>query len=74
MIVLDAVYAPERTRLLAEAEERGAVAVGGKWMLVHQAVEQLRRFALGLPDPPSPRALEGVAEVMAEAFDAAGRG
>lgn len=73
MVVLDAVYAPERTRLLAEAEERGAKAVGGKWMLVHQAAEQLRRWTERLEQPPSPDALAGVVDVMAEAFDRAGR-
>jgi shikimate dehydrogenase len=73
MVVLDAVYSPERTRLLAEAEERGATTVGGKWMLVHQAVEQLRRWTERLPEPPSADALEVVVDVMARAFDEAGR-
>ena len=73
MVVLDAVYAPERTRLLAEAEARGARVVGGKWMLVHQAVEQLRRWTERLPEPPSAEAMAEVVGVMAEAFDAAGR-
>jgi shikimate dehydrogenase len=72
MVVLDAVYSPERTRLLAEAEARGATTVGGKWMLVHQAVEQLRRWTELLPEPPSAQALTQVVDVMAEAFDAAG--
>lgn len=73
MVVLDAVYAPERTRLLAEAEERGATTVGGKWMLVHQAVEQLRRWTERLPSPPSAARFASVVDVMAEAFDRAGR-
>lgn len=72
-IVLDAVYAPERTRLLAEAEARGARIVGGKWMLVHQAVEQLRRFAEQLASPPEASAFARVVDVMADAFDRAGR-
>lgn len=73
MVVLDAVYSPERTRLLAEAEERGAATVGGKWMLVYQAVEQLRLWTERLPEPPSADALVRVVDVMAEAFDEAGR-
>jgi shikimate dehydrogenase len=73
MVVLDAVYAPERTRLLVEAEARGARVIGGKWMLVHQAVEQLRRWTLRLPHPPSAEAMARVVDVMAEAFDEAGR-
>jgi shikimate dehydrogenase len=73
MVVLDAVYAPERTRLLAEAEARGATVVGGKWMLVHQAYEQLRRWTERLPIPPAPEALAAVVDEMAEAFDRAGR-
>jgi len=41
-LVLDAVYEPERTRLLRDAEARGAVPISGRWMLIHQAAEQLR--------------------------------
>lgn len=44
-VVLDAVYAPERTRLLRDAEVRGARTVSGRWMLVHQAVAQLEAWA-----------------------------
>jgi len=60
-VVMDAVYEPERTRLLRDAETRGARVVPGKWMLLHQAGEQ---FALwtGRAAP---------LEVMAAAFDAA---
>ena len=41
-VVMDAVYDPERTRLLREAESRGARTVSGRWMLIHQAAEQVR--------------------------------
>ena len=58
-VVLDAVYDPPRTRLLADAEARGAAAVGGKWMLVEQAREQIRLWT----------GREAPAEVMAAAFD-----
>jgi len=43
--VLDAVYAPEHTRLLRDAAARGARPVSGRWMLVHQAVAQLEAWA-----------------------------
>ena len=62
-LVMDAVYEPERTRLLRDAVLRGARVVPGKWMLVHQAAEQLRLWT-GLDAP---------LEAMAEAFDRAGR-
>jgi shikimate dehydrogenase len=62
-LVMDTVYEPERTRLLRDAEARGARAIGGKWMLVHQAAEQLRLWT----------GREAPVDVMAEAFDAAGR-
>ena len=62
-VVMDAVYEPERTRLLRDAEEHGAVAIGGKWMLVHQAAEQIRLWT----DRDAPIA------AMSEAFDLAGR-
>ena len=42
VVVMDAVYDPERTRLLREAETRGARTVSGRWMLIHQAAEQVR--------------------------------
>lgn len=58
-VVLDAVYEPERTRLLRDAAERGARTVGGKWMLVEQAIEQIRLWTGQTPP----------AEVLAEAFD-----
>jgi shikimate dehydrogenase len=58
-VVMDAVYEPERTRLLRDAEARGAIPVGGKWMLVHQAAEQLRLWCG--QDPPI--------DTMADAFD-----
>ncbi len=62
-VVLDAVYDPEQTRLLRDAAARGARTVPGKWMLVYQAAEQLRLWTGA--EPP--------VEVMAAAFDAAGR-
>jgi shikimate dehydrogenase len=40
--VLDMVYRPLETRLLARAKSAGAVAVDGLWMLIHQALEQFR--------------------------------
>jgi len=58
-VVLDAVYDPAETRLLREAALRGARPVGGKWMLVEQALAQLRLWAGDAPD----------AEVLAKAFD-----
>ena len=41
-VVMDAVYQPEHTRLLRDAEARGARTVSGKWMLVYQAAEQFQ--------------------------------
>jgi shikimate dehydrogenase len=62
-LVMDAVYEPEHTALLRDAEARGARTLSGKWMLVHQAAEQLSAWT-GEQAP---------VEVMAEAFDRAGR-
>ena len=73
MTVFDAVYAPERTRLLQDAEAAGATPVGGKWMLVYQAVEQLRRWTMLLPNPPIEADFTHATAVMAEAFGADGR-
>lgn len=69
VVVLDAVYAPERTRLLADVASRGGRPIAGKWMLVHQAVEQLRLWTCELPEPPDESALARATEVMAAAFD-----
>jgi shikimate dehydrogenase len=66
--VLDVVYTRERTQLLLDAEARGARAIGGKWMLVYQAVEQLRIWTRTLDHPPSDRDLDEVVGVMAKAF------
>jgi shikimate dehydrogenase len=68
-VVMDAVYEPERTRLLRDAHERGARTVSGRWMLVHQAVAQLAAWA-GQSWTGETR--ERVANVMAAAFAAAG--
>jgi len=60
-VVMDAVYDPPETALLRAAAARGARTVGGKWMLVHQAAEQLQIWS----------GLEAPVDVMARAFDAA---
>jgi shikimate dehydrogenase len=60
-VVMDAVYAPERTRLLRDARARGARTVSGRWMLVHQAVAQLEAWAGPIDGTLATR-------VMAEAF------
>jgi shikimate dehydrogenase len=61
-VVMDAVYDPEETELLRAARSRGATALGGKWMLVYQAAEQLRLWS----------GREAPIEVLAKAFDRAG--
>lgn len=60
-LVMDAVYEPQRTRLLRDAQARGARTLGGKWMLVLQAAEQLRLWT----------GREAPLDVMAAAFDRA---
>ena len=60
--MLDAVYDPAETALLRDARAAGATPIGGKWMLVEQAVEQIRLWAGRRP--PS--------ELLAAAFDRAG--
>jgi len=49
--VLDAVYQPLETDLLASARRVGAVCVDGLWMLVHQAVAQQVLWTGIAPDP-----------------------
>ncbi len=73
MVVLDAVYAPAVTRLLADAVVRGGRPIGGKWMLVYQAVEQLGRWTASLEPAPSSAELEEVTATMAKAFEEAKR-
>ena len=58
-VVFDAVYEPAETRLLRDARARGARTVGGKWMLVEQALEQIRIWTGETPPQ----------QVLAEAFD-----
>jgi shikimate dehydrogenase len=58
-VVFDAVYEPADTRLLRDARARGARTVGGKWMLVEQALEQIRIWTGETPPQ----------QVLAEAFD-----
>lgn len=62
-VVMDAVYEPEQTRLLRDAEARGARCISGKWMLVYQAAEQLALWS----------GSEAPIDVMSQAFDAASR-
>lgn len=61
-LVMDAVYDPPDTRLLRDAAAAGCATVGGKWMLVEQAAEQVRLWT-GRDAP---------VEAMAAAFDRAG--
>lgn len=61
-VVLDAIYDPERTRLLRDAEARGCRTISGKWMLVYQAVEQLERWTHR----------KAPVDVMVAAFDSVG--
>lgn len=49
-VLLDVVYAPARTALIAAWETAGGVTVGGARMLLHQAAEQVRLMT-GRPAP-----------------------
>jgi len=55
-LVLDAVYRPIKTPLLAEAARRGCTAVPGAEWFVRQAVAQYRLFTNAEPDEPLMRA------------------
>jgi 3-dehydroquinate dehydratase/shikimate dehydrogenase len=55
-LVLDAVYRPIRTPLLAAARARGCVAVPGAEWFVRQAREQFKLFTHQDPDEPLMRA------------------
>ena len=58
MLVLDTIYNPEVTKLLAVAKEKGALPVSGKNMLIHQA---MRSFEIWTGKVPA-------YEVMEQAF------
>ncbi|WP_373047051.1 shikimate dehydrogenase family protein [Vulgatibacter sp.] len=51
LTVLDMVYRPLQTALLRRATVAGAASIDGLWMLVHQAIEQLRLWT-GQATPP----------------------
>jgi shikimate dehydrogenase len=61
--VVDLVYDPPVTPLLAEAARRGAVAVNGVGMLVHQAALAFRLWT-GLPPP-----VDEMRSALREAFN-----
>lgn len=44
LAVMDAVYTPLETRLLADASRAGATTVDGAWMLLYQGVEAFERW------------------------------
>lgn len=44
LVVCDAVYNPEETKLLREAKEAGCICVGGKGMLLWQGVSAFKLF------------------------------
>lgn len=50
MVVMDMVYNPMETRFLKEAKARGALAVSGLSMFIHQGAEQFRLWT-GLDAP-----------------------
>ncbi len=52
-LVTDLVYAPLKTKLLAEAEDMGCVTVDGLGMLLHQAVPAFERWFGVRPDVDS---------------------
>ncbi|WP_186565590.1 shikimate dehydrogenase [Lawsonibacter celer] len=65
--VVDLIYAPEETRLLAEARARGHRTANGMGLLVHQAVLSLEHFTgvgldAGAMKPVIARALGGKAD------------
>jgi shikimate dehydrogenase len=44
MVVFDAIYNPEKTKLLQAAEKNGCAIISGKEMFINQAAEQFRLF------------------------------
>ena len=62
LVVFDIVYNPRRTRLLSDALQSGATAIGGVRMLVHQGAEAFRIWT-GM-EPPVDLMLEAVAREL----------
>jgi shikimate dehydrogenase len=65
LIVVEAVYNPLKTRLMREAEETGATAIGGLSMLVHQGAKAFELWTglkaqTDLMSEAARRTLEGV--------------
>ncbi|MBW2713738.1 MAG: shikimate dehydrogenase [Deltaproteobacteria bacterium] len=58
-IVMDAIYGSKDSRFLRDAQARGAKTLQGKWMLIYQALEQLKIWTVQ----------EAPVDVMEEAFD-----
>lgn len=58
-VVLDAAYAGGSSALLEAARAGGAVAIDGIWMLLHQAVEQVRLMTGRRPSVAAMRAALG---------------
>ncbi len=50
-VIYDIVYAPEKTRLLQDAEACGLQIVGGLGMLVHQGIASFQYWTGIMPDP-----------------------
>jgi shikimate dehydrogenase len=65
-VVVDLVYHPARTPLLAAAEVAGATAVGGLGMLVHQAALQIEHWT-GRPAPVAAMAAAAAEALAARA-------
>lgn len=42
LVILDLVYAPLITRFLKEAKEKGCITIDGLWVLIFQAIENLK--------------------------------
>jgi shikimate 5-dehydrogenase len=49
MAVMDIIYNPPETKLLAMARSRGCVTISGLSMFIHQGAEQFRLFTGGEP-------------------------
>jgi shikimate dehydrogenase len=61
-VVMDAIYGSSNSRFLRDAQAAGAQTLQGKWMLIYQAMEQLKLWT-GRDAP---------VEVMEAAFDSVG--